>query len=53
LNATASVAGTFVYTPRAGTVLAAGTSTLSTTFTPTDKVRYNSATKTVTLVVNP
>src|SRR5438477_1859181 len=36
LDATASVPGTFVYTPPAGTVLAAGTQTLSVAFTPTD-----------------
>jgi hypothetical protein len=51
LNATASVPGTFVYTPPAGTVLAAGTHTLSTTFTPTDATRYTTASKTVTLEV--
>jgi hypothetical protein len=37
LNATASVAGTFVYSPAAGTVLNAGAGqTLSVTFTPDD-----------------
>ncbi len=36
LNATASVPGTFVYTPAAGTVLTAGTQALAVTFTPTD-----------------
>ncbi len=36
LNATASVPGTFVYTPAAGTVLAAGTQMLAVTFTPSD-----------------
>src|ERR1700739_284970 len=35
LNATASVAGTFVYSSAAGTVLTAGAHTLSVTFTPT------------------
>ena len=44
LNATASVAGTFVYAPAAGTVLAAGTHTLTVTFTPTNTTLYNSAT---------
>ena len=54
LNATASVPGTFVYSPAAGTVPAAGTSTLSTTFTPTDSVDYKTATATVTIsVANP
>ena len=35
LDATANVAGTFAYSPAAGTVLKAGTQTLSVTFTPT------------------
>jgi MBG domain (YGX type)/Chitobiase/beta-hexosaminidase C-terminal domain/FG-GAP-like repeat/Abnormal spindle-like microcephaly-assoc'd, ASPM-SPD-2-Hydin/NHL repeat len=52
LSATASVAGTFAYTPAAGRVLAAGTQTLSATFTPTDATDYTTATKTVTLTVN-
>ena len=52
LDAPASVAGKFVYSPAAGKVLTAGTQTLSVTFTPTDHVDYSSATDTVTLVVN-
>ena len=52
LDATASVAGTFVYTPAAGTVLAAGSQTLSVTFTPTNTTSYNTATATITLPVN-
>ncbi len=52
LNATASVPGTFVYTPAAGTVPSAGTQTLSVTFTPTDPIDYASATSTVTITVN-
>ena len=52
LNATASVAGTFTYTPAAGTVLKAGTQTLSVVFTPTDSNTYSSATATVQLTVN-
>jgi Zn-dependent metalloprotease len=52
LNATANVAGTFAYTPAAGTVLPVGTHTLSVTFTPTDTVNYTTATKTVTIDVN-
>ena len=45
LSATASVAGAFVYTPAAGTVLHAGaTQTLSVTFTPTDAVNYTTVT---------
>jgi len=51
LNATASVPGTFVYTPAAGTVLAAGTHTLRVTFTPADTTRYTTATASATLVV--
>jgi hypothetical protein len=51
LNATASVAGSFVYTPAAGTVLGAGTKTLSVTFTPTDATDYATATSTVLLTV--
>ncbi len=51
LDATASVPGTFVYSPAAGTVPAAGTDTLSVTFTPTDTTDYTTATATTTLVV--
>jgi hypothetical protein len=40
-----------VYTPAAGSVLSAGTDTLSVTFTPTDSVNYATATKTVQLSV--
>ncbi len=47
LNATASVPGTLVYTPAAGSIPAAGTDTLSVTFTPTDTINYTTATKTV------
>lgn len=55
LNATANVAGTFVYTPAAGTVLGASpqTQTLSVSFTPTDTVNYATATATVQILVNP
>ncbi len=53
LNATASVAGTFTYNPPAGTVLAAGTQTLSVSFTPTNTTSYNNATGTTNLTVNP
>jgi hypothetical protein len=52
LDATASVKGTFAYTPASGTVLKAGTYSLSATFTPTDAVDYASPTATVTLTVN-
>ena len=53
LNATASVPGTFVYTPAAGTVLAVGTHTLATVFSPSDATRYNSASASTTVTVNP
>ena len=52
LDATASVAGSFVYNPLAGTVPTAGTQTLSVTFTPTDTTDYNNASGSVQLVVN-
>jgi sugar lactone lactonase YvrE len=52
LDATASVAGTFAYSPAVGSVPSAGTDTLSVTFTPTNTTDYSSATKTVSLVVN-
>jgi ELWxxDGT repeat protein len=52
LDATASVAGTFAYTPTAGTVLKAGNGqTLSVSFTPTDTIDYTTATATVTINV--
>lgn len=53
LNATANVPGTFVYSPAAGTVPAAGTQTLQVTFTPSDTKRYTAATASVALTVNP
>jgi hypothetical protein len=52
LDATASVAGTFVYSPAAGTVLSAGTQSLSVTFTPTNTTDYTTATESITLTVN-
>ncbi|HEY3308066.1 MAG TPA: DUF1566 domain-containing protein [Desulfuromonadaceae bacterium] len=52
LNATASVAGTFVYTPVVGTVLNGGTQMLNVTFTPMDNVNYTNQTATVNLTVN-
>ncbi|MCX6545020.1 MAG: Ig domain-containing protein [Acidobacteria bacterium] len=51
LNATANVAGTFVYSPAAGTILNAGTKTLSVTFTPSDTAKYTATTRTVTISV--
>ena len=52
LNATASVAGTFVYNPASGSTPAAGTQTLNVTFTPTDATNYTLATGSVSLTVN-
>lgn len=57
LNATASfngspVAGSFAYTPAAGTLLGAGTQSLSVAFTPSATTNFTSATANVTLVVN-
>jgi hypothetical protein len=49
----ASVAGSFVYSPAAGTVLGAGQQTLTATFTPTNTTLYRPATASVTLTVNP
>ena len=50
-NATALIPGVFVYTPAAGTMLAAGTQRLSATFTPTDSTDYATAEASVPLVV--
>jgi sugar lactone lactonase YvrE len=52
LDAASTVAGSFAYTPKAGTVLTAGPQTLTTTFTPTDAADYTTATDTVQLTVN-
>ena len=52
LNATTPVAGTFSYTPAAGSVLQAGQHTLSVTFTPTDTTNYQTLTSSVLLTVN-
>ena len=51
LNATASVPGTFAYSPAAGTILSPGTNTLSVTFTPTDSVDYKSVIATTVITV--
>jgi subtilase family serine protease len=52
LDATATVAGTFAYSPAAGTVLTTGSQILTVTFTPTDSTDYATATSIVTLTVN-
>lgn len=51
LNAAASVPGGFAYAPGPGTVLTAGTQTLSVTFTPADSVDYTTAQATVELLI--
>jgi hypothetical protein len=53
LDASAGVAGSFAYGPGSGTVLGAGTQTLSVTFTPTDTTDYTTATDSVLLTVDP
>jgi Flp pilus assembly CpaE family ATPase len=50
-NATASVPGTFAFTPAKGTVLTAGTQTLEATFTPEDTANYDTAQASVPLLV--
>jgi hypothetical protein len=53
LDATASVPGTYAYTPAAGTELSAGAGqTLAVTFTPTDSTDYTTATASVTINVD-
>jgi hypothetical protein len=52
LDATASVLGTFAYSPASGAVLGAGQQTLTATFTPTDNLGYTIANASVTIVVN-
>ncbi|HEY3369300.1 MAG TPA: MBG domain-containing protein [Prolixibacteraceae bacterium] len=51
LNASASVAGTFVYSPVAGSILNAGPQTFSVIFTPTNPI-FNEASKSVSINVN-
>ena len=53
MNATTTVPGTFAYSLAPYTLLPVGTSTLSTTFTPTDSVNYTLATASVTVSVTP
>ncbi len=53
LNAAASVPGTFSYSPGAGTVLAAGSQSLSVTFAPADAVDYKAVTVTNSVSVTP
>jgi hypothetical protein len=51
LNATASVAGTFIYSPAAGTVLSPGPQKLTVSFTPTDGTDFTTASATAMLNV--
>jgi hypothetical protein len=53
LDASASIPGTFVYTPDAGSILEAGNGqTLSALFTPNDTLNYDPVTKTAIINVN-
>lgn len=51
LSASASVPGTFEYSPAPGEVLSAGSHTLSVTFIPDDRARYSTALANVPLTV--
>ncbi|HWQ47462.1 MAG TPA: PKD domain-containing protein [Methanosarcina sp.] len=51
LNASASVPGSFVYTPASGTVLDMGTQTLQVAFTPSDATNYTTASSSVSINV--
>jgi MinD-like ATPase involved in chromosome partitioning or flagellar assembly len=51
LKASASVPGTFAYTPGEGSVLPAGRHALSVTFTPTDSVNYTTVQGDVSVTV--
>jgi hypothetical protein len=53
LNAGSSVAGTWIYSPVAGTVLSAGTHNLSVVFTPTAINDYTTAATNVSFMVQP
>jgi hypothetical protein len=51
LNATASVSGSFTYSPAVGTMLEAGTQKLTVIFTPSDTITYSTTTASVELMV--
>jgi hypothetical protein len=53
LDASSPVAGSFTYSPTAGTVLTVGQQTLTATFAPADTTDYTTTTDTVTLNVIP
>jgi sugar lactone lactonase YvrE len=52
LNANSPVAGTFSYSPPAGTLLGGGSQTLSLKFTPSDSTDYVTATATTTITID-
>jgi YVTN family beta-propeller protein len=52
LDATSTVAGTYAYTPAAGSTPAAGVQTLSVVFTPTDTTDYSIASGNTNIQVN-
>ena len=52
LAASTTAAGTLEYTPAVGTVLPAGTHTLTVNFTPSNPAAFTAATKSVSLTVN-
>ena len=52
LDASSTVAGTFTYSPAAGTVLTAGSETLTIAFTPSNTIDYTTAAGSVVLTVN-
>ncbi len=47
----ASLPGVFIYTPPLGTVLSVGTQTLQADFTPSDSIKYTTASATVSINV--
>jgi hypothetical protein len=53
LSATANTAGSFTYTPAVGTLLPAGSHSLSVNFIPDDAANYLPSTRSVNLQVNP
>ncbi|MGA2888654.1 MAG: hypothetical protein ABSE51_11425 [Terracidiphilus sp.] len=52
LNASSPAAGKFTYSPASGTVLSAGSHSLSVIFAPKDSTEYATASDSVTLTVN-
>jgi hypothetical protein len=52
LNASSNVAGTFTYSPLAGSIPSGGSATLTSTFTPSDSADYPQIVTSVQLTVN-